>query len=73
MRVHLKAEKIVLAGHSYGGIPALQYALKYPQNVEKLVMLSASADGVSQQMNVDAAKFLRKTFFPQKMGGIGKH
>lgn len=66
LRRHLNAEKIVLAAHSYGGIPALQYALKYPQNVEKLIMLSASADGISQQMNVDAAKYLRRTFFPQE-------
>ena len=66
LRRHLKVEKMVLAGHSYGGIPALQYALKYPQNVEKLIMLSASADGISQQMNVDAAKYLRQTFFPQE-------
>lgn len=66
LRRHLNAPKIVLAAHSYGGIPALQYALKYPQHVEKLIMLSASADGVSQQMNVDAAKYLRRTFFPQE-------
>lgn len=66
LRQHLKAPKIVLAAHSFGGIPALQYAIKYPQHVEKLLMLSASADGVSQQMNVDAAKYLRSTFFPQE-------
>ncbi len=66
LRQHLNVPKLVLAGHSYGGIPAVQYALKYPNRVEKLIMLSASADGLSQQMNVDAAKYLRKTFFPQK-------
>lgn len=66
LRTHLGVEKIVLAGHSYGGIPALQYALRYPDHVEKLLMLSASADAISQQMNVDAAAYLRRTFFPQK-------
>ncbi|GHG01351.1 alpha/beta fold hydrolase [Thalassotalea marina] len=66
LRKHLNVPKLVLAGHSYGGIPAVQYALTYPDRVENLIMLSASADGVSQQMNVDAAKYLRKTFFPQK-------
>ncbi len=64
LRKHLGVEQIVVAGHSYGGIPALQYALKYPNKVEKLIMLSASADAISQQMNVDAAAYLRKTFFP---------
>lgn len=66
LRQHLNVPKLVLAGHSYGGIPAVQYALAYPKRVEKLIMLSASADGVSQQMNVDAAKYLRETFFPQQ-------
>lgn len=66
LRKHLGVKKMVLAGHSYGGIPAVQYALKYPNHVEKLIMLSASADAVSQQMNVDSAIFLRKTFFPQQ-------
>lgn len=66
LRLHLNVPKLVLAGHSYGGIPAVQYALTYPNNVEKLIMLSASSDGLSQQMNVDAAKYLRKTFFPQQ-------
>ncbi|MEP1445737.1 MAG: alpha/beta hydrolase [Paraglaciecola sp.] len=65
LRQHLNVPKLILAGHSYGGIPAVQYALTYPDNVEKLIMLSASADGLSQQMNVDAALYLRKTFFPQ--------
>lgn len=66
LRRHVNVEKVVLAAHSYGGIPTLQYALKYLQNVEKLIMLSASADGISQQMNVEAAKYLRRTFFPQE-------
>lgn len=66
LRKHLQVEKLVLAGHSYGGIPAVQYALKYPNRVEKLLMLSASVDATSQQMNVDAAAYLRKTFFPQQ-------
>jgi proline iminopeptidase len=66
LRKHLGVNKLVLAGHSYGGIPAVQYALKYPNHVEKLIMLSASADAISQQMNVNAAAYLRKTFFPQQ-------
>ena len=66
LRKHLGVQKMVLAGHSYGGIPAVQYALKYPNKVEKLIMLSASADAISQQMNVDAAAYLRKTFYPQQ-------
>ena len=66
LRRHLKAPKLILVGHSYGGIPAVQYSLTYPERVEKLIMLSASADGYSQQMNVDSAKYLRANFFPEE-------
>lgn len=42
MRVSLNIEKIMVLGHSYGSMVALGYAVKYPQNVEKLI-LSAGA------------------------------
>lgn len=65
LRAHLKAEKIVVMGHSYGGIPAMQYALQYPEHVERLVMLNASYDAESQQMNVDHVNHWIKTKYPE--------
>ena len=65
LRQHLGVDTFILAGHSYGGIPVVQYALKYSQHVDKVIMLSASADAISQQMNVDSARYLRKTFYPE--------
>ena len=33
-------EKIVLLGHSMGGYLSCRYALKYPENVERLILVS---------------------------------
>ncbi len=35
----VKARKIILVGHSFGSALVQRYALKYPQNVEKLVII----------------------------------
>jgi len=44
IREILNISKICLAGHSFGGFLALVYALKYPQNVDKIVFMGASFD-----------------------------
>ena len=35
-------EKFVLAGHSFGGQTAIQFAVDYPEKVEKLILMSAA-------------------------------
>ena len=40
IRVHLKLEKINLVGHSWGSLLALNYSKKYPNNINKLVLIS---------------------------------
>ncbi|CDW71751.1 UNKNOWN [Stylonychia lemnae] len=48
-------EKFILVGHSFGGYVASAYALKYPQNIQKLMLLSpAGFSKFSQQGNSDA-------------------
>jgi len=66
LRVHLKADKLILLAHSYGGIQGLQYALQYPQHVEKLIMVDASYDAQSHQMNIDHVKKVTKTKYPDR-------
>ncbi len=46
LRKHLKIEKIVIAGHSWGAMLALAYAAKYPVNVDRLILLGAG--GITQ-------------------------
>ena len=38
LREYLGFEKIIVYGHSYGGMIAQGYALKYPQHVAKLIL-----------------------------------
>lgn len=41
VRRALGYDKISLLGHSWGGFLAMHYAIKYPQHVDKLILLSA--------------------------------
>lgn len=43
LRQYLGLEKIVLIGTSYGGIVALSYASKYPENVSHLIVIATAA------------------------------
>jgi proline iminopeptidase len=42
LRKYLGLEQIVLLGHSYGGMVAMSYAVKYPQNIKGLVLITTS-------------------------------
>ena len=44
LRAWIGAEKIVMAGGSYGGFIALEYATRYPDRVSALVLRDTSAD-----------------------------
>lgn len=41
LRKHLKLKKLVLAGHSWGGMLAFAYAARYPENVDRLLLLGS--------------------------------
>ncbi|MHC0036379.1 alpha/beta fold hydrolase [Pseudoneobacillus sp. C159] len=42
LRNYLGLEKIILLGHSYGGMVAMSYALKYQENLESLILITTS-------------------------------
>jgi len=51
VRQYLHLDKVVLLGHSWGTVLALEYALRYPQNVSRLILMNpapASADDYKQ-------------------------
>ena len=44
LRQYLGLDKIVAIGTSYGGMVALSYAVRYPQNVQYLIAIATAAD-----------------------------
>jgi proline iminopeptidase len=44
LRQYLGLEKIILIGSSYGGMVALSYAVRYPQNVSHLIVIATAAN-----------------------------
>jgi len=53
-RKAMKIEKLNLLGHSWGGLLAMDYAIKYPQCVKSLIL--ANSVGATQESWIDASK-----------------
>lgn len=66
IRLYLKLSKISLVGHSYGTVPAQAYAIKYPNNVSKMVLINGFHSGAMWQANCDSYNHYAKTHFPEK-------
>lgn len=50
------AEQIVVAGGSYGGFIALEYAVRYPGRVQAMVLRDTSADGSNLELAFQNAR-----------------
>ncbi|MFS0714247.1 alpha/beta hydrolase [Microbacterium sp. 2P01SA-2] len=70
LRAWLGAERIIMAGGSYGGFMAMEYAIRYPDRVEAVVLRDTAADNshaalarenalASDRVEVDMEKFDR--------------
>ncbi|MFK7747030.1 MAG: alpha/beta fold hydrolase, partial [Kordia sp.] len=66
LRKLLKFKKISLVGHSYGTVPAQAYAIKYKDNVNKMVLINGFHSGAMWQANCDSYNRYAKTHFPEK-------
>jgi pimeloyl-ACP methyl ester carboxylesterase len=49
LRVHLGLERMLLLGHSHGGIVAIDYAARHPEHVERLILASTAARFSAEQ------------------------
>ncbi|HMI01129.1 MAG TPA: alpha/beta fold hydrolase [Pedobacter sp.] len=65
LRKTLKLEKINILGHSYGGLVAQGYAIKYPQNVSHLILANTFHSYVMWQENDDNSNHEIKTNYPE--------
>ncbi|MFY1675103.1 alpha/beta fold hydrolase [Plantactinospora sp. WMMB334] len=50
LRQWIGAERIVMAGGSYGGFVAMEYAIRYPDRVAALVLRDTAADNANQEL-----------------------
>ena len=56
LRQWIGADKIVVAGGSYGGFIALEYAVAYPEHVSAIVLRDTSADGSNLNLAFENAR-----------------
>ncbi|PVX52548.1 proline iminopeptidase [Balneicella halophila] len=65
VRKALGLDKITVVGHSYGTVVAQAYATTYPENVNKMVLISGFHSGEMWQANCDSYNALQKKHFPE--------
>lgn len=66
IRKHFGYSKISVVGHSYGTVPAQNYAIKYPETTDKLVIIAGFHSGLMWQANCDSYNEYAKKHFPEK-------
>jgi proline iminopeptidase len=67
LRSHLGAERIALIGVSFGGMPALAYALAHADRVRRLVLSNAQISAATwQEGNIDAVNAALRDQFPER-------
>jgi proline iminopeptidase len=64
LRDHLGLERINLFGHSHGGVVAMEYAARYPDRVEKLILASTLARFAQEQVGAMEAGMAAKAGEP---------
>ncbi|WP_332646680.1 alpha/beta fold hydrolase [Lysinibacillus sp. 54212] len=69
LRQYLGLEKIYVLGHSFGGMVAQHYAIKYPQSVEKLLLICTAP---SKEFYTDALAFVKDKATPTQWELIPK-
>lgn len=65
MRQHLKADNIIIIGHSGHGYMALEYAKKYPQHISHVVLIAMGPDQSEASHRV-AAQYFEDTVNPEQ-------
>jgi proline iminopeptidase len=65
IRKHFGLKKMIVLGHSWGGFLGFQYAITYPESVEKLILLNSGPIS-SDEYSLFAKEFFKRiTSFPE--------
>ena len=65
LRTAMGFDKINILGHSYGGVVAQGYAIKYPENVSHLIIANSFHSYLMWQENCDNSNHEIKTNYPE--------
>jgi proline iminopeptidase len=65
LRNHLKLERVTVFGHSYGGMVAQAYAVKYPHRLRNLILCDAPYNAEAWQISNDVINDAIQNQFPE--------
>jgi len=65
LRKALGAATITVLGHSYGGVPALAYAVRYGEHLDHLILSDTLHSASAFQQNIDSCNFNAETRYPE--------
>ncbi|MFD6662395.1 alpha/beta fold hydrolase [Micromonospora chalcea] len=65
IRAHFGYETIVMAGGSYGGFIAMEYAIAHPERVSALVLRDTAADTAHDHLAVERARNTDRSVIPE--------
>src|SRR5437762_8913996 len=65
LREKLGQDKITILGHSYGGMPALAYAEKYPEHIARLILSDTLHSARGFQQNIDSCNAFEQRQYPE--------
>ena len=65
LRIAMGFDKINILGHSYGGVVAQGYAIKYPENISHLIIANSFHSYLMWQENCDNSNHEIKTNYPE--------
>jgi proline iminopeptidase len=65
LRQALKADKITVLGHSYGGMPAIAYALRHGDHLDHLVLSDTLHSAAAWQVNIDSCNHECQLRYPE--------
>ena len=68
LRVALDHKNLTVIGHSYGGITGLEYALRYPKNLRRLILITTTPSGTG----LGEARKIAETRAPHLMDAVDK-
>ena len=54
LRLHLQQDRLLLLGHSWGGMLAMAYAVAHPDHVDRLILIGSGCSLISRRVTTFA-------------------